>query len=91
MATCGIKHQQSCLQAASPVHYTTSCKQSSAPEDGRNFRPKYFELNEVINKLSLLHLVGCLYYYIYTLASRISVAVYTRNWCMEKLIVSLKY
>jgi len=35
--------------------------QSSAPEDGRNYRPKHVELIEVINKLSLLHLVGCLY------------------------------
>ena len=31
--------------------------------DGRNYRPKHVELNGVINKLSLLHLVGCLYYY----------------------------
>jgi len=38
--------------------------QSSAPEDGRNYRPKHVELIEVINKLSLLHLVGCLRYYI---------------------------
>jgi len=36
--------------------------QSSAPEDGRNYRPKYVELIEVINKLSLMHLVGSLYY-----------------------------
>jgi len=36
--------------------------QSSAPEDGRNYRPKHVVLIEVINKLSLLHLVGCLYY-----------------------------
>jgi len=39
--------------AISWVHYTTSCNtQSSAPEDGQNYRPK----------LLLLHLVGCLYY-----------------------------
>jgi hypothetical protein len=31
-------------------------------EDGRNYGPKQVELIEVINKLSLLHLVGCLYY-----------------------------
>jgi len=30
---------------------------------GRNYRPKYVELIEVINKLLLLPLVGCLYYY----------------------------
>jgi len=35
--------------------------QSSAPEDGRNYRPKHVELIEIINKLLLLHLVGCLY------------------------------
>jgi hypothetical protein len=35
---------------------------SSAPEDWRNYRPKHVELIEVINELSLLHLVGCLRY-----------------------------
>ena len=35
---------------------------SSAPEDGRNYRPKNVELIEIISKLLLLHLVGCLYY-----------------------------
>jgi len=38
--------------------------QSSAPEDGRKYRPKYIELIEIINKLLLLHLVGCLYYWV---------------------------
>ena len=33
-----------------PVHYTTSCKtQSSAPEDGRDQRPKHVELIGNIN------------------------------------------
>ena len=36
--------------------------QSSAPEDGRNNRPKHVELIGIINKPLLLHLVGCLYY-----------------------------
>ena len=36
--------------------------QSSAPEDGRYHRPKHVELIGIINKLLLLHLVGCLYY-----------------------------
>jgi len=36
--------------------------QPSAPEDGRNYRPKHIELIEIINKLLLLHLFGCLYY-----------------------------
>ena len=45
--------------ATSRVYYTTSCNtQSSAPEDGRNPRPKPVELIEVINKPLLLHLVG---------------------------------
>ena len=51
---CGIMHRP----AASPVHYTTSCNtQSSAPEDGRNYRPKHVELIGIINKPLLLHLV----------------------------------
>ena len=40
-----------------------STRHTSAPEDGRNYRPKHVELIEVINKLLLLHLVGCLYCY----------------------------
>jgi len=33
------------------VHYTTSCNtQSSASEDGRNYRPKHVELIGIINK-----------------------------------------
>jgi len=32
-----------------------------APEDGRNYHPKHFELIGIINKPLLLHLVGCLY------------------------------
>ena len=38
-------------------------RQSSAPEDGRNYRPKHVELIVIINKiLLLLHLLGCLYH-----------------------------
>ena len=49
--------------ATSWVHYTTSCNtQSSAPDDGRDHRPKHVELIGIINKPLLLHLVGCLYY-----------------------------
>jgi len=45
------------------VLYTTSYNtQSSAPEDGRNYRPKHVELIGIINKPLFLHLVGCLYY-----------------------------
>ena len=36
--------------------------QSSAPEDGRNHRPKHDELIGIINKPLLLHLVCCLYH-----------------------------
>jgi len=46
------------------MHYTTCNTQSSAPEDGRNHRPKHAELNGIINKPLLLHLVGV--YIIYT-------------------------
>ena len=49
--------------ATSWVHYTTSCNtQSSAPENGQNNCPKHVLLTGIIKKLSLLHLVGCLYY-----------------------------
>ena len=44
--------------------------QSSTPEDGRKYRPKLVELIEIINKLSLLHLVGCLYYCIHIFLKR---------------------
>ena len=39
----------------------TSLQQSRSPEDGRNYRPKHVELIEIINKLLLLHPVGCLH------------------------------
>ena len=41
-------------QAASSMLYTTSCKQSSAPEDGRNYRPKHVELIEIIYKIFIV-------------------------------------
>ena len=45
--------------ATSWVHYTKSCNtQSSAPEDGRDHRPKHVELIGIINKPLLIHLVG---------------------------------
>jgi hypothetical protein len=48
--------------ATSWVHYTSSCNtQSSAREDGQNNFPKHVELTGIINKPSLLHLVGSLY------------------------------
>ena len=38
-------------------------RQSSAPEDGRNYGPKQVELIEIINKQLLLQLVGYLCYW----------------------------
>ena len=50
-------------RAKSWVHYTTSCNiQFSAPEDRQNNCPKYAGLIGIINKLLLLHLLGCLYW-----------------------------
>jgi hypothetical protein len=47
------------------VYNTTSCNtQSSAPEDGRDHRPKHVELIGIINKPLLLHLVGVYIIYI---------------------------
>jgi len=43
----GIMHRRCSLLATFSVLYTTNC---SAPEDGRNYRPKHVELIEVINK-----------------------------------------
>ena len=51
------------VPATSWVHYTTSCNtQSTVPEDVQNNCPKHVELTGIVNKLLLLHLVGCLYY-----------------------------
>jgi len=48
------------------LHYTTSCNtQSSAPEDGRDQRPKHVELIGIINKPLLLHLVGVYIIYLH--------------------------
>jgi hypothetical protein len=59
------------------VHYTTSCiAQSNAPLDGQNNCPKHVELIGYINKQLLLHLVGCLLYYLY-------------QWCMVKQILNV--
>ena len=59
---CGIMHSLCCLlvtsipphpghqQAASSVHYTTSCRHSLVLlVDGRNYLPKHVELIEIIN------------------------------------------
>jgi len=58
-------HPRCFRPATSWVHYTTSCTtQSSAPEDGRDHRPKQVELFRIINKPLLLHLVGVYIIYI---------------------------
>jgi hypothetical protein len=45
------------------LHYTTSSNtQSIAPEDGQNNCPEHVKLTLIINKPSLLHVFGCLYY-----------------------------
>ena len=60
VTACGIMPR--CCRPYRPAtswHYTTSCNtQSSAPEDGRDQRPKHVELIGIINKPLLLHLVG---------------------------------
>ena len=57
---------QSYRPATSWVRYTTSCNTqvTSAPEDGRDYRPKYVELIGIINKPLLLHLVGVYIIYV---------------------------
>ena len=76
VTACGIMHTRCCRPAISWVHYTTSCNTpSSAPEDGRNHRPKHVELIGIINKPLLLHLVGCLYFLYSVLAL---LAVYSK-------------
>jgi len=57
---CGIMHRRCCQQAASPVLYATSSKHSlvllSMGEiiAGRNYRPKHFELIEIISKITVV-------------------------------------
>jgi len=82
--------------SATSVHYTTTCNtQSSAPEDGRNYRPKHVELIGIINKPLLLNLVGCLYYcmsdarlYKYKIYDRY-VQKYMDYWSSRKVLVIL--
>jgi len=73
------------LPAAGRQHYTTSCNtQSSAPEDGRDQRPKHVELIGISNKPLLLHLVGV--YIIYVNDAR-SNKYQTRQTCYELLVI----
>jgi hypothetical protein len=64
---CGITHPRCCRPPAGNivgVLYHKLLTQCNAPEDGRNHRPKHVEWIGIVNKLLLLHLVGCLYYFI---------------------------
>jgi hypothetical protein len=47
------------------VLYHKLIAQSNAPEDGQNNCPKHVELIGITDKQLLLHLVGCLLYYLY--------------------------
>jgi hypothetical protein len=63
--SCGDCRKPDHRPATYRVHYTTSCiAESSAPEYGQNNCPKHVELIGFINKQLLLHLVGCLLYYL---------------------------
>ena len=91
VTACGIMHTRCCRPATSWAHYTTSCNtQSSVPEDGRNSRPNHVELIGIINKLLLLHLVGCLYYLYQWLSkhqiyiSLVRICVYRSRWTLPQ-------
>jgi len=62
-------HRRSCLLVTRPpagnffgALYHKLQTQSSAPEDGRNYRPKHVDLIENTNKLLILRPVGYFYY-----------------------------
>jgi hypothetical protein len=62
----GLEAEELLRPATYWVQYTTSCiAQSNAPEDEQSNCPKHVELIGIINKQLLLHLVGCLLYYLY--------------------------
>jgi len=65
-----------------------SCNtQSNVPEDGQNNCPKHVELIGIVNKPSLLHLVGCLYYCYFIVLSEIKWRSKYRN---RKLYISIR-
>ena len=68
VTVCGIMQPRCCRPVTGRQHrgciIPQAVTQSSAPEDGRNQRPKHAELTGIINKPLLLHLVGV--YIIYT-------------------------
>ena len=96
VTACGIMHPRYCRPVTGkrrnsastlpagvmPVHYTTSCnKQSSAPEYGRDQRPKHVELIGIINKPLLLHLFGVYIIYKGKLLWRIIATIISRIPC----------
>ena len=79
VTSCGLMHPRCCRPATGRQHRgcitPQAVTQSSAPEDGQNNCPKHVELIGSINKLLLMHLVGCLYY--------------LYQWCMVKQISNI--
>ena len=66
------------------MNYTTSCyTQSSAPEDGRDQRPKHVELIGIINKPLLLHLFSA--YIIYELPLSLKFQQFSILWPLQTL------
>ena len=60
---CGVKHRRCCLQVASSVLYTTSCKHSLVLlRIGKIIARNMLGWLKLLIKLLLLHLVGCLCY-----------------------------
>jgi len=65
---CGVKHRRCCQQVESSVFYTTSCKQSLVLlRMGEIIARNMLSWLKLLIKLSLLPLVGCLFYNISTL------------------------
>jgi beta-lactamase regulating signal transducer with metallopeptidase domain len=62
LTACGIMHRRCARMQHRRCITPQAVTQSSALEDKLNYRPKHVELIEIINKLLLLHLVGCLHY-----------------------------
>ena len=58
--------------------------QSSAPEDGLNYRPKHLELIDIISKLLLFYLVCCLYHHVTLYAWLLDQS--TRTFMLQSLV-----
>jgi len=58
-----------------------------APEDGRNYRLKHVELIGIINKPLLLHLVGCLCYYIVICFNQLTMKTGQKEKCKSKHVL----